>query len=264
MKILAVDDKSMPRKVLVRAIEEAAPEAQVVACSSAAEVLALPDIHSFDVAFLDIDMPGKSGIELANDLKKINPRLNIVFATGFGEFMGEAFALHSSGYLTKPITAADVAEELANLRFPAAVEQPGNNKLVVQCFGDFEVFANGRAVCFERTKTKELLAFLVDRRGAVVSLREVDAVLWETPPHNDRTSGSYLRTLVSDLKRSLEACGHADVLVRRYGEVGVDATRLSCDYYDFLAGDPLAENAWRGEYMNQYSWAESTKAALMR
>ena len=77
-------------------------------------------------------------------------------------------------------------------------------------------------------------------------------------------SGSYLRTLVTDLRRTLKACGHADAIVKRRGALGVNAARVSCDYYDFLDGDPIALNAWRGEYMEQYSWAEAAKASLLR
>lgn len=262
MRILAVDDKAMPRKVLVRAIEEAAPEAEVVACASATEVLDLPDVASYDVAFLDIDLPGTSGIELARQLKRLNPRMNIIFATGYGEYMADAFSLHSSGYLMKPITASAVATELENLRFPP--EPPRSNTLYARCFGHFEAFVDGRPLQFERTKSKELLAYLVDRRGAVVSLREVEATLWEDRPLNERANGSYLRTLVSDLRRTLEACGCADILLKRYGALGIIVDRIECDYYKFLQGDPLAIASWRGEYMEQYSWAEPTKAALLR
>ena len=262
MRVLAVDDKAMPRKVLVRAIEEAAPEAEVAACANASEVLALADLPTYDVAFVDVNMPGKNGIELAQELKRINPRINIIFATGYDEYMYDAFALHSSGYLMKPVTAEAVATELANLRFPLSDERD-SGKLVVHCFGDFEVFANGKAVSFARAKTKELLAYLVDRKGAVVSLREIEATLWEDTPHGGQMSGSYLRTLVADLRHSLEACGHDDVLVKRYGAIGIDATKMICDYYLYLEGDPLALNTWHGEYMSQYSWAEPTKAALL-
>ena len=265
MRILAVDDKAMPRKVLVRAIEEAAPDAEVRACSSASEVLALPDAAAFDVAFLDIDMPGMNGVALAKELKRLNPRVNIVFATGFGEYMADAFALRSSGYLMKPITATDVAAELENLRFPPAVPaRDAAGRLVVRCFGNFEVFANGRPVVFGRAKTKELLAFLVDRRGAIVPLREAEAAIWEEPLRGRGASSSYLRTLVSDLRQSLSSCGHGDVLIKRRGVLGIDMARVSCDYYDYLAGDPLAISAWYGEYMSQYAWAEATKAFLMR
>lgn len=262
MRILAVDDKAMPRKALVRAIEEAAPDADVVACANAAEALALPDAASFDVAFLDIDMPGTSGIELARELKRLNPRVNVVFATGFGEYMADAFAMHSSGYLMKPVTAEAVAAELENLRFPP-VPPADEGRLVVHCFGDFEVFSGGEPLAFERAKTKELLAYLVDRRAAVVPLREIEAVLWEDSHGGRGVSGSYLRTLAADLKRALSGSGHGDVLVKRYGALGVNASRIACDYYDFLDGDLLAINAWHGKYMEQYSWAEETKAALL-
>ncbi len=262
MRAIAVDDKPMPRRALVRAIEQADPQAEVVVCASADEVLALPDLASFDVAFVDIDLPGMNGVQLARELKGRCPYLNIVFATGYGEYMADAFALHSSGYLMKPITAEKVRVELENLRHVPSILYRDEGRLSLRCFGDFEVFLHGRPVDFERAKTKELLAFLVDRCGAVVSLREAEAVLWGES-RSVQVSGSYLRTLVSDLRRTLEGLGQGDVIVKRYGELGIDADAVSCDYYALLAGNPLAIAAWRGEYMSQYSWAESTKAMLV-
>ncbi len=261
MRIIAVDDKPLPRRALVRAIEQADPEAQITACASADEVLALPDLTSYTVAFVDIDMPGTSGVDLARKLRQSNPQLNVVFATGYSEFMEDAFAIHSSGYLMKPITAEKVRRELDDLRRPPQGENTREG-LFVRCFGNFEVFVDGRPLTFSRTKTKELLAYLIDRRGAVVGLREVEAALWEESPHDGRVSGSYLRTLVADLRSSLQACGCPDVLIRRYGVLGIDINHVACDYYDFLRGDPKAIADWRGEYMSQYSWAEPTKAAL--
>lgn len=263
MRILAVDDKAMPRRALANAIAEAAPGADVAVAEGGDEALALPDAGGFDVAFLDIDMPGMNGVELARRLKALNPHVNVVFVTGYGEYMADAFELRSSGYVMKPVTAAAVAAELDNLRFPPAPPD-ARGKLAVRCFGDFEAFADGRPVAFERAKTKELLAYLVDRRGAVVPLREAEAALWEDSASRPRVASSYLRTLVADLRRALAACGHADVLVKRRGAVGIRADLVSCDYYDFLAGDPLAVAAWRGEYMAQYAWAEPTVAALNR
>ena len=261
MRAIAVDDKPVPRRALERAIREAAPDIEVSVCAYADEVLALPDLDSYDVAFVDIDLPGKSGIQLARELKAIHPHLNIVFATGYGEYMADAFALHSSGYLMKPITAEKVRRELEDLRHPPIPQEEG--RLTVRCFGNFEVFSSGKPVDFERTKTKELLAYLVDRQGAVVSLRTVEAALWENA-RNESVSSSYLRTLVADLRHTLAALGHDDVVVRRYGEIGINTETLSCDYYQLLAGDPLALTLWHGEYMNQFSWAEPTKAALER
>lgn len=260
MRIIAVDDKPVPRRALARAIEQADPEAEISVCSTADEVLALPELTSYDVAFVDIDLPGKSGIQLARELKVISPTLNIVFSTGYGEYMADAFELHSSGYLMKPITADKVRRELEDLRHPVVTGE--TDKLVIRCFGSFEAFSRGKSLDFERTKTKELLAYLVDRRGAVVGTRMVEAALWEDA-HKRSVSSSYLRTLISDLRHTLESHGHADVLVRRYGEIGIDPEHLSCDYYDLLAGDPLALASWSGEYMSQFSWAEPTKASIV-
>ena len=262
MRILAVEDKAAVRAELVRSIRKAAPEAEVAACASASDALELPELASFDVAFLDIDLPGMNGVELAKRLKALNPRVNVVFATGYSDYMADAFELHSSGYLMKPVTAQDVERELENLRFPAWSAPEGHDdELYLRCFGNFEVFAGGKPVEFSREKSKELLAYLTDRRGAVITLREAEAAIWNEDAAS-RLSGSYLRTLVFDLRHSLAACGHEDALVRRRGSLGIDVTRVSCDYFSYLDGDPLALNAWRGEYMSQYSWAEQTKAAL--
>lgn len=260
MKVIAVDDKPVPRKALVKAIEDAAPDAEIVACANAEEVLALPDLGTFDVAFVDIDMPGKNGIQLARELKGIHPQLNIVFATGFGEYMADAFEMHSSGYVMKPVTAAKVRAELDNLRFPL-VREPVEGKLAVQCFGDFEIFANGEPVMFDRAKTKELFAYLVDRRGAMCSLGDIEAVLWEDAAGGS-SQRSYLRTLVADMRATLERLDFGDVVVKQRGVVGILPDAIECDYYLFLAGDPLSIASYRGEYMRQYSWAEPTHARL--
>ena len=259
MKVIAVDDKPVPRRALVRAVHEADPDAEIASCASGEEVLSLPDLKSFDVAFIDIDMPGITGVQLARELKALNPDLNVVFATGYGEYMADAFELHSSGYLMKPITPEKVKAELGNLRHPP---HRSSAKLVVQCFGDFEVFAQGAPVKFERSKTKELFAYLVDRRGAECSITDIEAVFW-----GDRAGSasqrSYIRTLVADMKATLDTLGFDNVIVKRRAFVGIRPDAIECDYYSFLNGDPSAIASFSGEYMRQYSWAETTHAGIL-
>jgi len=259
MKIIAIDDKPLQRRALVSAISEAAPHAEVVACASAREVLELDALDDFNVAFIDIDMPGMNGVDLARELREAHPGINIVFATAYGEYMPDAFALHSSGYLLKPVTAAKVRAELDDLRHPPGTDMSG--RLFAKCFGDFEVFAEGEPVAFRRKKSKELLAYLIDRRGAMCSMADVAALFW-----GDRAGGtsqrSFLRTVVADLRSTLDEAGHPDIIVKRRGEIGVRVGSFDCDYYDFLEGKPAAAASWQGEYMNQYSWAEPTTASL--
>lgn len=260
MKALAIDDKKLPLEALVEAIEEAEPGIELTSFRAPEEVLEWEGVGSCDVAFVDIDLPTMTGMELADRLKALNPRMNIVFATGFGEYTSEAMHMHASGYITKPVTAEKVRRELDDLRYP--VEEAKRGRLYVRCFGNFEAFMDGQPLTFDRWKTRELLAYLVDRRGAVCSNGEIEAVLWE----DDSSSvgvHSYLRTLTSDLRRALERVGAEGVLVKRRGALGVDTTAFDCDYYDFLAGKSNAREAFKGEYMTQFSWAESTLAKLM-
>ena len=161
MKIIAVDDEKIALQGLLSSIQKAAPTAQLHGFRYADEALAHVEAHSCDVAFLDIEMRGMSGVELAQRLKDLNPDVNIIFATGFGSYRDTAFDLHASGYLIKPITEEGVRRELENLRRPPLAPK----RLRAVTFGNFQILAAGEPVRFKYQKTKELLAYLIDRRG---------------------------------------------------------------------------------------------------
>lgn len=254
MKIIAVDDKKLTLEALTDAIKKTEPNAQLYCFRSGSEALAFEEIADCDVAFLDIEMPEVNGITLAKKLKIINPYINIIFATGYGEYTGEAIELHCSGYLMKPITPEKVRRELDDLRHPV---QPQRKKRVrIQTFGNFEIYVDGEPLRFQRDKTKELLAYLVDR-GTLCTHREIIAALWE----ND-VSDSYFRHLYKDLSDTLREKGCEDILIRQRGKLGIAADNVECDYYDWIEGKPRAINAYRGEYMSQYSWSEFIHGTL--
>ncbi|MBR1830478.1 MAG: response regulator [Atopobiaceae bacterium] len=259
MRAIAVDDKKMPLEALVEAIQEAEPGIELTSFRNPLDVLAWDGVGDVDVAFVDIDMPVMSGIQLAQELKMRNAKVNVIFATGYHEFAGDAMMMHASGYLMKPITAEKVRHELDDLRHP--VEANPTKRLFVKCFGNFEAFVDGKPLDFSRSRTRELFAYLIDRRGSIVSNSEIEAVLWEDEATESGVH-SYLRTLTSDLRRSLESLGLDNVLIKRRGALGVDPTSFDCDFYQFLEGVPSAVNAYHGEYMSQYSWAEMTLAQL--
>ena len=60
------------------------------------ELLADAEENGCDIAFLDIHMRGMNGVELAKGLKQINPKMNIIFVTGYDEYTGDAMRLHAS------------------------------------------------------------------------------------------------------------------------------------------------------------------------
>ena len=253
MKILAVDDEKLQLNRLVDAIKDVNETADILSFWNPLEALKLINDNKFDVAFIDIEMPGINGINFAKKVIEKNKNTNIIFVTGFTEYALDALNLYASAYITKPVNKEKIKSAFNNLRHPI-VEQ---NIISCRCFGNFEVFANNEPLKFERQKTKELFAYLIDRKGALCTMNEISSVLWE-----DMDRASYLRNLISDLKKSLESVGASDVFIKRHNECGLLIDKINCDYFKFEENDKDAISTYNGEYMAQYSWAEFTNAYL--
>ena len=253
LKIIALDDEEMALGSLTDAISEAAPDAELHAFRRAEDALSFIKDTPCDAAFLDVEMAGLSGLELAEQLRRLHPQLNIIFVTGYDSYRAQAFDLHASGYLKKPVTARKVRAELEDLRYPAAASR----RVRIQAFGNFEVFLDNRPMHFQYSKTKELLAYLVDRQGALCTNAAIAAVLFE----DDEPHDVYIRRLIKDLTDTLEAAGCGQVVSRSRGQLRIVPETVSCDYFDWNAG---RRQGYRGEYMAQYSWAEYTNAMLAR
>lgn len=264
MRIIAIDDEKPALNILVRAISEAAPDAQVMRFSRTDELLsALWDQTIVpDVAFLDIEMPNMNGLELAKRVKDLCPNVNIIFVTGFSRYALDAIAVRPSGYMMKPATVNKVLAELQNLRNLPTDATP-SQRLRVQCFGDFEVFFNGALLPFTHPDAKELFACLIDRKGAKITAEEITALLWGRNP-DGTVPGNKFREAMSNLTQSLKAANAPDVLIRDGQTFAVCADALDCDYYDFLNGDVAAINRYTGKYIAQYGWARMTISALVR
>ena len=261
MLIYAIDDEPLILESLRRAIAEAAPQAEIRCFSRISQVLQALEEEKETPAFLfsDIELPGMSGLELAVKLRSVCPGARLVFVTGYSQYAIEAFRLQVSGYIMKPVTADRVREELSLSGVPTA--KPADGRLEIRCFGAFEVYWHGEPLVFSRKKTKELLAYLVDRRGELCTAGEIIAALWEDEGDAGRNQ-AYLRTLTADLHAVLSEIGMGDVLLRSHRQWAVRPERLICDYYRMLAGDMEAVNSYRGEYMSRYSWAELTAGQL--
>ena len=199
-------------------------------------------------------MRGMGGLALAENIVAARPDCKIIFCTGYEEYAIPAFKLHASGYLMKPISAEDVQTEIDNIKGVRQKEK----LLVVKCFGNFEVYVKDEKVSFKRLKTKELFAFLVDRKGAGMTAKQICAVLFPDDM-DDNKNASYLRQLVMDLKNTLKAVGAESVFRHETPCYRVDTSLIQCDYLSYLeTGKP----EFYGEYMMQYSWAEDTCAIL--
>ena len=261
MLIFALDDEMILLMAAEKAIKTAAPDAEVMAFSNPQEALDTVKLRDLkpEIVFTDIEMPGMTGLEFAVKLKTLSPQTRVVFVTAYVKYAYDAFKVRAHGFILKPLEPGDVLEELNQL---PRVSAPQTDKLRIQCFGFFEVFWEGKPLSFSRSKTKELLAYLVDRNGAYCTAGEIINMLWEEK-EDGRKAKSYLRVLTSDLTATLSSIGQQEVLLKKRGQLAVDVTKLDCDYYNMLHGDVDALNTFYGSYMTQYSWAEMTLGSLV-
>lgn len=260
MYILAVDDERPALRMLERAILEAVPGCMLTSFSSTEDALAHAKKNPVDVAFLDIKMPCLNGVSLAGEIKQAHPKVNIIFITGHKDYALDAFALHASGFLQKPVSSAAVASEMANLRFSASAS--GVKRAHIKTFGNFDIFIDNIPIVFKRSKAKEILAYLVDRNGATVTNKELANILWGETEYS-RSVQKHLQILITELLRALQEKGAGDIILRQRNSLSVVVANVDCDYYDFLDGSAAAMNAFRGEYMANYSWGEMTAGELM-
>ena len=136
-----------------------------------------------------------------------------------------------------------------------------NGNLEAKTFGNFMLMYQNKRITFSRSKSEELLGYLIDKKGTPVKTKELISVLWGEKADSARY-GSNFRNLVADIKRTLGEHGIQNFFVKEYNNFRINPEIIKCDYYDFLKGDPEAINSFSGEFMNQYSWAEQTAAFL--
>jgi len=119
---LVADDEPLLRRALIRELAEAWPELEVVAqARSGNDAVAQFESNQPDICFLDIHMPGLSGVEAA---RRIGRRAHVVFVTAFDSYAVEAFEHGALDYLVKPVEPGRLAETVARLKERLHSAQP--------------------------------------------------------------------------------------------------------------------------------------------
>ena len=137
------------------------------------------------------------------------------------------------------------------------------SKVEIRTFGYFDVFADGKPIAFRNEKSKELLALLTDRRGGFVTSEEAINFLWEDSPVDSAALARY-RKVALKLKNSLEEYGIDHIIESVNGKRRLVTERVSCDLYDFLTGKEEYKLLFKGSYLTNYSWGETTLAELLQ
>ncbi len=259
MTILTVDDERTSLDLITNLVKELKPDAECYSFDSALSALAKARETEIDVAFLDVNMPELTGIDLGKYLIELNPYTNIIFLTEHKEFAFEAMQIHASGYIFKPELKVRVGKELDALRYPELRKK--YKRVFAQTFGNFELFVDGEPVSFKYNRTKEIVAVLINNKGAQTSNGELIASLWEDDGDPEKKL-SYLCNLRQDLQNTFKKLKLEGIIIKQRGSMAIAKDKIECDLFDWLEKKKESKYQYMGDYMNQYSWPEFFHAEL--
>jgi two-component system LytT family response regulator len=167
-RALVVDDEPLARRMLADLLRRDPEIDTVIECASAADATRARERERVDIAFLDIEMPGSSGLELAQSF--MSPAPVIVFVTAFGRYATEAFDVLAVDYVLKPFS--DDRFATATSRAKTRVRERRLAELATQLATVSEEL---RPAAPERPAYLARLSFRQDDHTLVVN---VDEVIW--------------------------------------------------------------------------------------
>ena len=118
MKIIILDNHKLIIAEIKRQVMSVLPKAECTCFTKQREAIEYVRKNHVDAALLDIDMPGLNGTEVAELMCRINPRLNIIFVTGYPEYALQAFSVPVSDFIVKPVSEDALKATFQKLRFP--------------------------------------------------------------------------------------------------------------------------------------------------
>lgn len=116
MKALIVDDEELALLHFNRMLERTNAFQSIITFQDPAEVLEHFELSEADAVFLDIEMPGINGIELAESIQELNENIQVIFITAYNEFAIKAFELNAVDYLLKPVDHARLLTTVERIR----------------------------------------------------------------------------------------------------------------------------------------------------
>ena len=259
MRITIVDDEERARNLLDILLRNLGHQ-DIHAFGNAETALSYLKTNPCDVAFLDVEMPGMDGLDLAEELLKLPEPPAVVFETAYPQYAVRAWDSDAVDYLLKPYGQEQVRRALERAVRRNETRKPaGESRVEIHCFPTFGLWVDGVPLSFDNRKAKELLAFLVHMQGAWVSTDRIIYALFEDS--DEKNTKNYYRLVLYRLKQILKEIGLEGLVESGYGKARVNSSLFACDYYRYLQGET---SLFFGEYMSDYDWAEQTLADMRR
>lgn len=137
----------------------------------------------------------------------------------------------------------------------------GSKKIRMHTMPIFEMFIDGKSIVFRGAKIKELLAYLVDADGGVVTTEMIVESLWDGEPFG-QSQRVRCSVLVNSLKRFLRNLGIENLLVAERGQYHLKREAYTCDLDDIVAKDGHAILRYDHRYLEEYEWGRRRKSFI--
>lgn len=272
LKIAAVDDEYHVLERFERMLSESVEVEICGLFETGNALLAYLDGHHLDAVFLDIEMPGLSGLALAEQILALNHDIQIVFVTAFNQYAIDAFEVQAIDYILKPLSEERLMKTLSRLHKTSHKVQKTEMPFV-QCIGDFEVFIGSEALIWKNSKAKEMLAFLIQKRGIAVNWEKIADAIW--PEFNAEKAQTNFHATTYLLRKRLAEVGLSRILESGRGNYRIVTDQIDCDLYriEDLLNNKLTKRKEDQELIHQledkgyleasgYAWSLAKAAEL--
>ncbi|MBD2846378.1 response regulator [Paenibacillus sp. IB182496] len=209
----------------------------------------------YEIAFLDIEMPGINGLELGERLLEADPSTDIIYITAFDAYAVEAFEISALDYLMKPVSPRRMKKTMERLRTRQASAQAAPDPPLadrprrVLCFGQFDIALEAQdgegdsRIAWRTAKARELLAYLVQHRGKLVRKSQIWEAIW--PGLEISRAVVYLHTCIYQIRKSLKQCRLEKQIRIRFVQDGYQLTLhdIDSDVDAFLRGTSFVDGS---------------------
>lgn len=276
IRAIVVDDEQLALRHMVKKLQSIMTVEVVGSFLNARDVLKEMNSLDFNVVFLDIEMPGLSGLDLADVINDWNKDIFIVFVTAYRDYAVQAFELHSIDYLLKPImserlekTIFRIQEQLEMQSLQKTDEPLTSNALKIICFKEFAVYYHNTPVKWKTGKVKELFAFFITNLQEPIHRDTIIETLWHDVEY--QKAKIQLHTAISYLRKTLDSMGYPNAITFSNGSYVMEIKNFQCDAHQFeqiIANHPQITDRnidmfedivlhYNGDYLenNGYEWA---------
>jgi len=283
MKATLVDDERLAMQNLERLLlAEGGVEIVGMHINPLAALESIPHDET-EVVFLDIDMPEINGIEVAEKLLELKPKLEIVFVTAYDEYAIKAFDVNAIDYILKPVGKDRLLKTLqrlrSRLRTGEEAVQTQESYLTIHVLGKVQFSMSNRetpTIRWRTAKALEIFLYLLHHRGQLVQKDVLIDQFW--PDHEQDKVHAQLYTTIYYIRKTLEPFGNRFKIQNNFIGYMLEIENAIIDAEAFesnLFGSPPISAAtvglhleilktYGGDYLqdHEFWWAESNRHRL--